>query len=236
MSGKDNMNNPADLDNVIICLKPNDVIFGRGSESNDHEGNIRFRSHVNRQKREYREAKYTLDKKKIVRKIVNQVHAWDGRFLKRVKDTWVLADEKSILLKVTRTLTTKSSKDNQESPTDDPALQTQATVAPSQESTNQDLLTPIPPVTMHSTWEYSCQGVPAPNIDLTACSLPQPLCTLQPRDPNKVNTCKVINSPDDKCDETEQDKPPTEKCVPRTWADLPAIVSLNKDTWNCKIC
>jgi hypothetical protein len=232
MSGKDSMNKPADLENVIICLNPNDVTFGRGSESNDHEGNIRFRSHVNRQKREYREAKYTLDKKKIVRKIVNQVHALDGRFLKRVKDTWVLAEEKSILLKVTRTLTTKSSKDNQESPTDDPALQTQATVASSPESTNQDFLTPNPPVTMHSTWEYSCQGVPAPNIDLTACYCPLPLCTLQSHDPNKVTTRKVINSPDDKCDETEQDKPPTEKCVPETWADFPAIVAKTKEKWS----
>ena len=59
------MNNPAELDNIINCWKPKDVIFGRGSGSNNHEGNIQFCSQINSQKGEYRESKYTLDKRKL---------------------------------------------------------------------------------------------------------------------------------------------------------------------------
>ena len=71
MSGKDNMNNPADLDNVFISLKAKNVNFGRGSGSNNHEENIWFCLQVNSEKGEYREAKYTLDNNEIVYKVVN---------------------------------------------------------------------------------------------------------------------------------------------------------------------
>ena len=68
-------------------------------------------------------------------------------------------------------------KGDKESPTDSPALQTYATLASSQKSTNHYLITIFPPVTMWGNWTYSCKGVLVSNIDLSTCYLP--LCTFQ---------------------------------------------------------
>ena len=94
--------------------------------------------------------------------------------------------------------------------------------------------------TILCTWTYSCRGVPAPNIDLSACYDPQPLITLQPRDCNKVTVHAVRYSIDEEEYEMEQKKPRTDSVVPPpiplSWAGLPAIAALYKGKWKCATC
>jgi len=96
----------------------NDVLFGRGSISVTHEGNINFRSIVESRKKEYIEAAWN-EKKKIVISIIRQIQSMDppGRFLQRDPQfkgveskpclglgTWVPVDEKKAASKVSHCL------------------------------------------------------------------------------------------------------------------------------------
>lgn len=76
-----------------IVVKPNDVLCGRGGETNHHPGNIRYRSLVKAYQKLYLLAK-RRDKPKIAQCIVVSVRGVEGRFLKRAKNatkgsTWV---------------------------------------------------------------------------------------------------------------------------------------------------
>jgi hypothetical protein len=66
-------------------VHPNDVLFGRGSGPNDHEGNIRFREMVAQRKAEYMATNHRQTKAKIAKDIVDQVFGSGGRFLKKLE-------------------------------------------------------------------------------------------------------------------------------------------------------
>lgn len=69
-----------------IVVQPNDVLCGRGGETNHHPGNIRYRSLVKAYQKLYLLAK-RRDKPKIAQCIVVSVRGVDGRFLKRTKNS-----------------------------------------------------------------------------------------------------------------------------------------------------
>lgn len=68
-----------------IIVQPNDVLCGRGGETNHHPGNIRYRSLVKAYQKLYLLAK-RRDKPKIAQCIVVSVRGVEGRFLKRAKN------------------------------------------------------------------------------------------------------------------------------------------------------
>ena len=101
----------------MTVLNPNDVLFGRGSGPNDHEGNIKFRELVSQRKTEYMATNHRQTKAKIARAIVDTVLNNNGRFLKKVEgeelkelglpngvDAYVLADEDTIMEKAKQAL------------------------------------------------------------------------------------------------------------------------------------
>lgn len=69
----------------ITEINVGDVLFGRGSGPNDHEGNIRFRTYVAERKAEYMATNHRVTKTNIARDIVNLVIADNGRFLKKLE-------------------------------------------------------------------------------------------------------------------------------------------------------
>jgi hypothetical protein len=77
-----NGSNPGDY---VIAVTPHDVLFGRGSGPNDHEGNITFRDLVAQRKQEYMATNHRQTKAKIAKSIVDQIFAVNGRFLKKLE-------------------------------------------------------------------------------------------------------------------------------------------------------
>lgn len=101
----------------ITQVNPNDVLFGRGSGPNDHEGNIRFRELVGERKAEYMATNHRQTKAKIAREIVGSVLQKNGRFLKKVEaaeakelgiakgiEAWICVDEETIMEKAKQAL------------------------------------------------------------------------------------------------------------------------------------
>jgi len=76
---------PVDRSSDDIVVQPNDVLCGRGGETNHHPGNIRYRSLVKAYQKLYLLAK-RRDKPKIAQCIVVSVRGVNGRFLKRTKN------------------------------------------------------------------------------------------------------------------------------------------------------
>ena len=74
-------------DKYVTELRVSDVLFGRGSGPNDHEGNIQFRSYVAERKDEYMATNHRMTKAKIAKEIVDKVFTANGRFLKKVEPT-----------------------------------------------------------------------------------------------------------------------------------------------------
>lgn len=68
-----------------IEVLPNDVLCGRGGETNHHPGNVQYRSLVKAYQKLYLLAK-RRDKPKIAQCIVVSIREVNGRFLKRMKD------------------------------------------------------------------------------------------------------------------------------------------------------
>lgn len=135
----------ADFDEVIVHLYPNDVLFGRGSGPNDHEGNIRFRVLIGARKEEYMATNHRQTKAKIARDIVNQVLALNGRFLKKVEpadakrrgvpkgvDAWTLADDETIMEKAKQALRQHREKPGEKSPSISPVPKPKAASAQTQ--------------------------------------------------------------------------------------------------------
>lgn len=75
----------ADPSQYVTVVYPSDVLFGRGSGPNDHEGNIRFRDMVAQRKAEYMATNHRQTKAKIAKTIVDTVFASNGRFLKKLE-------------------------------------------------------------------------------------------------------------------------------------------------------
>lgn len=73
---------PPTADEVITTVQPDDVLCGRGGETNHHPGNVQYRGLVKKYQRLYLKAK-RRDKPKIARLIVDTVRRRSGRFLKK---------------------------------------------------------------------------------------------------------------------------------------------------------
>jgi hypothetical protein len=105
------------VEEYVTELNENDVLFGRGSGPNDHEGNVRFRKLVNSRKGEYMATSHRQTKARIAREIVDSVLAKNGRFLKKAEpeeskvlgippgvDAWLLVDDETIMEKAKQAL------------------------------------------------------------------------------------------------------------------------------------
>jgi len=77
-------------DQYVTVVHPNDVLFGRGSGPNDHEGNIKFRDLVSQRKTEYMATNHRQTKAKIAKAIVDTVFNSNGRFLKKLENAELL--------------------------------------------------------------------------------------------------------------------------------------------------
>lgn len=75
----------SDLVEFVTQVNPNDVLSGRGSGSNDNEGNIKFREMVAQRKNEYISTRNREAKANIAQEIVNTVLHAQGRFLKKIE-------------------------------------------------------------------------------------------------------------------------------------------------------
>jgi len=64
-------------------VRDNDVLCGRGGQSNHHPGNKRFREVISEMKVTYQNADRKLKKTNLTHTIVNYVHSYGGRFIKR---------------------------------------------------------------------------------------------------------------------------------------------------------
>ena len=107
----------------ITELTASDVLFGRGSGPNDHEGNIRFRHLVAERKQEYLATNHRQTKAKIAREIVNTILEDRGRFLKKVEhfearrlgipkgvDAWIIVDDDTVMEKAKQALRQNTNK------------------------------------------------------------------------------------------------------------------------------
>mmetsp|Transcript_11122 Transcript_11122/g.26805 ORF Transcript_11122/g.26805 Transcript_11122/m.26805 type:complete len:406 (+) Transcript_11122:264-1481(+) len=74
-----------DRNQFVTQVNPTDVLFGRGSGPNDHEGNIRFRDVVSKRKAEYMSTNHRQTKATIAKDVVNTVYQTNGRFLKKLE-------------------------------------------------------------------------------------------------------------------------------------------------------
>jgi hypothetical protein len=83
----------------------NDVLLGRGGGTNNHSGNVAFRSIVARHQAEYLQAK-KKDKVTIARRIVGLVHKNGGKFLRKntTSGEWEEVAEKKATEKTSQAL------------------------------------------------------------------------------------------------------------------------------------
>ena len=111
----------------VTSFYPNDVLFGRGSGPNDHEGNVFFRRLVRERKAEYMNTNHRQTKTKIAREIVDTVRAKNGRFLKKMEaadakrfgipkgaDAWCTVDEDTVMEKAKQALRQKAEKEKED--------------------------------------------------------------------------------------------------------------------------
>jgi len=82
---------PPPANETITAVKPDDVLCGRGGETNHHPGNVQYRGLVKKYQRLYLKAK-RRDKPKIARLIVDTVRRRRGRFLKKDSASGVWKD------------------------------------------------------------------------------------------------------------------------------------------------
>mmetsp|Transcript_16867 Transcript_16867/g.24408 ORF Transcript_16867/g.24408 Transcript_16867/m.24408 type:complete len:188 (-) Transcript_16867:172-735(-) len=85
----ENVPDPPSPDEKITKIQINDVLSGRGGETNHFSGNVQYRSLVKQYQLVYLKAK-RRDKPRIARLIVNIVRHRNGRFLKKdmTSNTW----------------------------------------------------------------------------------------------------------------------------------------------------
>jgi hypothetical protein len=63
----------------------NDVLLGRGAFVDRFQGNVKFRSLIRQYKDAYRAALHHSGKAAMAQQIVNAVHAYQGRFLRKLE-------------------------------------------------------------------------------------------------------------------------------------------------------
>mmetsp|Transcript_5698 Transcript_5698/g.6590 ORF Transcript_5698/g.6590 Transcript_5698/m.6590 type:complete len:176 (+) Transcript_5698:64-591(+) len=97
-----------DHDDVIVSPGPADVLFGRGTGVNRFPGNVRFRNIIHESKEEYRDLGLRTQKTQFSENIIDEVHSYGGRFLRRNEgsfdEEWVVADRKKVREKVSQAL------------------------------------------------------------------------------------------------------------------------------------
>lgn len=71
------------VDNLVMELRPHDVIMGRGLSANEYEGNKRLRKMVQTRRTDYVNATSRDGKQNVAREIIAAVRAQGGRFLRR---------------------------------------------------------------------------------------------------------------------------------------------------------
>ena len=96
------------IDTYCVQVKEHDVLFGRGSRTNEHQGNLKYRRYV----QEYKPAYKALDavgKKALIQVVVCWVELQGGRFLACDKTPeghghYYLASDKEVHEKVSQAL------------------------------------------------------------------------------------------------------------------------------------
>jgi hypothetical protein len=85
-----------------IFPRSKDILFGRGSDCWNHNGNKKFRITIANNQEIYHSMSRRADKVKLVAKIVDDIQASGARFLKRIKDCndWKEVDRKFCIEKV----------------------------------------------------------------------------------------------------------------------------------------
>jgi hypothetical protein len=114
-------------EDYVDSPEPADVLFGRGSGPNDHDGNILFRSLVKERKADYMATNHRQTKANIANEVVNAIRAQNGRFLKKAdgrdlkrlglspdSEVWCFVDEKHILEKAKQALRQKGDMKDQD--------------------------------------------------------------------------------------------------------------------------
>jgi len=114
----------ADRSQYITAVNPTDVLFGRGSGPNDHEGNIRFRNVVANRKAEYMSTNHRQTKATIAKDVVNTVYQSQGRFLKKMEardlqklglppstEAYQIVDDQTVMEKAKQALRQNREKD-----------------------------------------------------------------------------------------------------------------------------
>lgn len=127
-----------------------DVLFGRGSGPNDHEGNVLFRSLVKERKAEYMATNHRQTKATIAHEVVEHIRLKSGRFLKKadVKDlrrlgldeddeVWCRVPEKQIMEKAKQALRQKEETITSDNKKASPAATQKKKSPPPSEPTSQ---------------------------------------------------------------------------------------------------
>lgn len=89
-------------------INAHDVLFGQGGQSNNNEGNARYRAIVERIRPLYATASM-VEKTSIAQNVVKEVTSNGGRFLVKEKKSqqWYLADDRAARKKVSQALREK---------------------------------------------------------------------------------------------------------------------------------
>ena len=82
-SNSSNSSNSSKKIIIITQINAHDVLCGRGGETNQHTGNVRYRQLVRERQVAYLQARRG-EKPKISEYVVNEIHRNGGRFLKRI--------------------------------------------------------------------------------------------------------------------------------------------------------
>lgn len=101
---------------LVTDPKSTDVLFGRGTGSNDH--NTYYHDLLRQRWSDYRQHKKTAEKSKIAQSIVNEIKKNGGSFLDREGKSkpWYVADDKIVLGKVKQALRDIGNKNKAYSP------------------------------------------------------------------------------------------------------------------------
>lgn len=169
----------ADPSQYVTVVHPNDVLFGRGSGPNDHEGNIRFRDMVAQRKAEYMATNHRQTKAKIAKTIVDTVFASNGRFLKKLEpaevqklglasgmDIYQIVDDDTIMEKAKQALRQNREKTTSGSNSTTEQNAVQAAVAATQSEPAQTHSLP-PHFVQRSQGQYGMQVNSGPMSILT---------------------------------------------------------------------
>ena len=91
----------------VFCIPSDlDVLLGRGGQTNNHSGNIKYREEVEKVKPMYFSCMTKSEKKEVSELLVAYVQDYGGRFLEKDPDTgeWMLASDRAARKKASQAL------------------------------------------------------------------------------------------------------------------------------------